>query len=157
MSMHLNLEDFRCKKCDFLYFPYKAEYPCPKCSLVPNPFPEDYLEMVDGIIRSLKINKRQGGLFMPEAWSTTSYCDQVQYIVAVVFEVLETEEYTDEESHIDRFLLEKLTDASSEEKKHLKEIITDVRSHYKLDPYVPPVEEPSWWSTQWERILNLFK
>lgn len=155
MSMHLNLEDFRCKKCDFLYFPYNEEYPCPKCSLVANPFPNDYLDLVDGIIRSLKINKRQGGIFTPQAWSTTSYCDQVQYIVAVIFEALETEEYTEEKSHIEKILLDNNFD--NNEKNHLKDIIIDVRSQYKLDPYVPPVEEPSWWSTQWERILNLFK
>lgn len=157
MSVHLNLEDFNCKVCDFQYFPYKEGQLCPKCGNVPNPFPEGYAELIDGITRSLKINKRKGDIFIPMAWSITSFSDHVQLIVAYAFEALETEEYTDEESHIDKFLLEKVNDASIETRKHLKDIILDVRSHYKLDPYVLEVNEPSWSSTQWKRVLNLFK
>lgn len=98
----------------------------------------------------------RGDSFIPMGWSITSFCDQTQLIVAYIFEILDTEEYTDEESRIDRFLLERVNDFDDNLKKHIKEIIIDVRSHYKLDPYVEE-EETTLRSRLWQKILSLFR
>ena len=150
MSLHLNLEDYTCEKCSFKYFPYKNGYPCPQCNFVPNPQPSGYSELVENCVRSLKINKSRGDMFVPMGWSITSYSDQVLLLIAQIFEILETPSLESEAERIDSIFAQIGNDEPTE--KHLRDIFVDVRAQYKIDPYIP--EKHLTW---FERLTAFFK
>lgn len=85
MSYHISLEDYYCPNCNALYIPYEENMSCPKCKKVDNNIPKEYLEFIDKMIASLRVNKIDGGMFIPLGWYMGSFTDSVQDIIFHIF------------------------------------------------------------------------
>ncbi|MFA5935062.1 MAG: hypothetical protein WC827_04210 [Candidatus Paceibacterota bacterium] len=90
MSYHIKLKEYKCPKCEALYVPYEENLPCPSCKTVPmTNVSKEYFRFVDGLITSLRINKINGGSYLPGAWYIGSFVDSIQELVFKIFNYME--------------------------------------------------------------------
>lgn len=133
MSLHSNKKNFACPKCSAVFIPFKAISQCPKCDNQINA-PAEYLDSIDICARSLKDNKARFGSFIPHAWFSGSFADQIQSTIFKLFANVEAQEQNDLNAFIDTAL----TSSGNEVylQKHIKEIFFEVKTAYEKLPEI---------------------
>jgi hypothetical protein len=104
MSYHIKLKEYNCPSCNALYIPYKVNMLCPFCRKIPENTPKEYLGFIDEVIISLKMNKVQGGRYLPNAWYIGSTSEYFQDVIFRIFDALDKNKTDTAEVFIDGYL-----------------------------------------------------
>ncbi len=137
MSIHYQKPNYKCVKCEAFFLPFKKGIKCPNCGfIVKDTDSEEYLDVIDKIVSSMKVHKEIHGTYFPEVWLTAGYMDYMQSFIYRIFDQMEKDKPEDERKYF-LDLLESM-DWSNQEysKKHVKEITTEVYKIYKTKNFL---------------------
>lgn len=85
MSIHLDIPEYQCKNCHNLFMAYYKGVKCPVCDQIEESNGEGY-EFADSQVEAMIGHKKMYGQFTPPGWSTTSYCDALQWAIFRIFD-----------------------------------------------------------------------
>ena len=120
MTLHINKPDYQCLNCKVYFFPFRASIVCPNCKTPATT--TEYYDTIDDIARSMKAHKMEYGRFMPGAWLSSSYIEQIQSLCFKLFDDMEAMRPKDER----HFLANRLSIYTREIK------YVEVGDHHKL-------------------------
>ncbi len=87
MSLHLNIEEYECKKCKTKFLPYYKGLFCPKCyTQESSEIDLPAYNFINNQIAVMIGHKRKYKQFTPPAWYSGSYSDQIQSIIFGIFD-----------------------------------------------------------------------
>jgi hypothetical protein len=148
MSYHIKLE-YVCPNCKAEYIPYEEGLPCPSCKIIPTNTPKEYLGFIDELIVSLRINKMSCDRYIPDAWLTASFTDNLQSVFFRLFQFLSIKKPRDGEAFINEYFKNFIIKDKEVEfmRNYLHIIALKVHSR-KEEFYV------SSWSRLWSKFLR---
>lgn len=104
MSYHIRLKDYRCPSCDALYIPYKVDLSCPNCGRVSSNINQEYLNFIDELIVSLRVNKIKNGKYLPKAWSVECFSEYIQHVIFYMFDDLDKNKKDTVKTFVNKYL-----------------------------------------------------
>jgi len=103
MTYHIKLEEYACPDCKAEYIPYEEGLPCPSCKTIPTDVSEKYFGFINELIASLRINKINSGRYIPDAWLTASFADNLQSVFFRLFQFWSIKKPKDGEAFINEY------------------------------------------------------
>ena len=129
MTLHTDLKDVHCKKCNSVFMPFKKDFKCPNCGEATDKF----YDFIPEIISAMHGHKNNYGSYFPPAWATMCFADYVESIVFKLFDCIEADDKIEPEAFIKKSLADSDWGDQKYMQKHLEEIALAVLDDYRAN------------------------
>ena len=149
MTYHIKLEEYTCPGCKAEYIPYENGLSCPSCKIIPIDVSEEYFGFIDNLIVSLRINKINSGRYVPEAWLTASFSDNIQLIFFKLFHFWSIKKPHDGEAFINEYFKNFIIE--EKESEYMRDYLHNIalKVHTRKEEF-----HVSWWTRLMGRFLS---